>query len=294
MALHRQFGGQLHSSILLNVIIPEELQIPLLDVVLGWCGRRTRRVVLSFNQIKLKKSKLTTSVESENPVPAREMSAYGAIVRPSPSDTPLPSTIWPLASANSNAHGYLTIHHLTLSTARMLPGLIEHLNIAFAKEVEDGFTYPQEGEIGKETFEGYFFAADVLVGIIGATGRPIVEGTELDLDIDGAQAGRTWDDCVAGFYYVSPESSRNLADSLKQDQVKPNYPGRSSHVSVHRFYPSWYLLIDPPTHHADLQRRIRCSAQTPRRGVWLSLVEILRALCSEARISSQRFQPSLC
>jgi len=143
------------------------------------------------------------------------MSAYGAIVRPVSTRAALAATIWQSRSTPQNLYGYLTIHHLTLSDARLLPGLVEYLCAVFAKEVDDGLTYPQEGDIGQEAFEGYFFAADVLVGVVGdgGTARSGEEGAEIGLDINQARAERTWDECIAGFYYV-----------------KPNYPGRSSHI----------------------------------------------------------------
>lgn len=79
-------------------------------------------------------------------------------------------------------------------------------------------TYPQEILQGEtytlEMFENYFFAADVIVGIIGEGEAPGVDGASTPVGIEEARNGRKWEDCVAGVYYV-----------------KPNYPGRSSHVS---------------------------------------------------------------
>jgi hypothetical protein len=72
----------------------------------------------------------------------------------------------------------------------------------FAEEVESGLTYPQEGEMDQPSFENYFFAADVFVGIIGESLRADRAEAEIELDIDTARAGRRWHECVAGFYYV--------------------------------------------------------------------------------------------
>ena len=125
------------------------------------------------------------------------MSAYGDIKAPD-SHTLLATTIWPTKKTGS----YVTIHHLKLSTARQLPGLVEYLNAVFARVVEDGRTYPQEGEMGNEAFEKYFFAADVFLGIVGtsykAEGQNIIDATVEDVHV-----GRPWEECVAGFYYVS-------------------------------------------------------------------------------------------
>lgn len=74
---------------------------------------------------------------------------------------------------------------------------------------------PQEGEMGQPTFEAYFFAADVFVGIFGGllSKECMTEGGDAKMDIDDARATRSWEECVAGYYYI-----------------KPNYPGRSSHI----------------------------------------------------------------
>lgn len=131
------------------------------------------------------------------------MSAYGSIERPELLDT-LPCKLWRLISTppDSPNRDYVTTHHLTRSSAHRLTGLLEHLTVVFADEVDSGLTYPQEGDINQSSFESYFFAADVIVGIIGGTPRADRAEAEIELDIDMARAGRPWDQCVAGFYYV--------------------------------------------------------------------------------------------
>jgi len=102
---------------------------------------------------------------------------------------------------------------LTLDTARTLPGLVDHLRAVFTLDIEAGRTYPQETIDGAGIFEAYFFAADVLVAILRDDDvAPVSEG-EMNIGIDQSRKGRSWKDCVVGFYYV-----------------KPNYPGRSSHI----------------------------------------------------------------
>ncbi|KAG6813516.1 hypothetical protein H0H92_010221 [Tricholoma furcatifolium] len=141
------------------------------------------------------------------------MSAYGPIKRSVTEGKSLPTKLW-ISSSTSSHSNYVTTHHLTISSALQLEGLLDYLSAVFAKEVDDGFTYPQEGEIDRPAFDGYFFSADVIIAIAGETGGQ-QEGKEGDVDIDIliAQAGRPWSECVAGFYYI-----------------KPNYPGRSSHI----------------------------------------------------------------
>lgn len=126
------------------------------------------------------------------------MSAYGTINRPV-SGKLLPTKLWTIDSTLA----YLTTHHITLSSASRLEGLLDYLCSVFAQEVDDGFTYPQEGPIDRLAFDNYFFAADVIVAIVGITGQ--LEGGEGDINVDIATARgpRSWSQCIAGFYYVS-------------------------------------------------------------------------------------------
>ncbi|EPS93049.1 hypothetical protein FOMPIDRAFT_1026643 [Fomitopsis schrenkii] len=149
------------------------------------------------------------------------MSAYGAIVNASRPAGPLPTTRWRLNPTSKFApapNAYLTIHHLTLASARAILGLVEYLHKTFADELERGLTYPQEVLPGEsytlEAFQAYYFAADVLVAVIGrSTDGTMVDGEEMQLGIEEAIKGRALEKCIAGCYYV-----------------KPNYPGRSSHI----------------------------------------------------------------
>lgn len=70
-------------------------------------------------------------------------------------------------------------------------------------------TYPQEilqGEVyTQSTFESYFFAADALVGIVGREdlSEDNPDGSVVQLKIEQARSERTWEECVAGVYYVT-------------------------------------------------------------------------------------------
>ncbi|CAL1711359.1 unnamed protein product [Somion occarium] len=135
------------------------------------------------------------------------MSAYGAINTGRKSKDPLPSTIW---------------HTKTKGSQAVVPqsSLVFYLHESFAEELERGRTYPQEilqGELyAQNAFEAYFFAADVLVAVIGqdvTVPEGKTDGSTIIKTIEEARGGRAWKDCIAGAYYV-----------------KPNYPGRSSHI----------------------------------------------------------------
>ena len=203
------------------------------------------------------------------------MSAYGNIaVTSSPVDL-LPPTSWDLPPPppgkleRTAPFRRLALHHLRLDGARALldPGLLEYTHRIFADEIEAGRTYPQEadatvtttaaaadaaaaagGDLGSQdaavlrvlqgvdaeagahdftytraAYEAYFWAADVFVAI-GVDDAADVVGGGGDLDVEASRRGRKWEDVLVGFYYV-----------------KPNYPGRSSHVSA------FFLHID--MHH---------------------------------------------
>ncbi|KIJ15515.1 hypothetical protein PAXINDRAFT_114666 [Paxillus involutus ATCC 200175] len=125
------------------------------------------------------------------------MSAYGSISRPFRASY-LPPTAW---QSPRDAHVFVTLHHIDQSAINLHPGLFDYLHSTFADEVDKGLTYPQEDVRDPDTFGAYFFGADVFIAITSSG------------DIIGARGGRSWEECVAGFYYV-----------------KPNYPGRSSHI----------------------------------------------------------------
>jgi len=140
---------------------------------------------------------------------------------------PLPSLLYTTTKASNPA--VVSVHHLTLATAPL--DLVALLYAEFASELENGFTYPQLGPMSLDEFKAYFFARDVFVGIRAdprqvqnlnlnlaseSDGLPVrLQGDNAGVpkDVEEARNGRGWSECVLGAYYV-----------------KPNYPGRSSHI----------------------------------------------------------------
>jgi len=176
------------------------------------------------------------------------MSAYGAISHPTrTSPLRLPTTAWPHPRDPTTT---VTLFHLNPSamvdasadTGRnrnSIPELFDHLHAIFADEVEKGLTYPQEDMRDPDAFRAYFFAADVVIAIVGLPGEHGVSESRQDgeqhgdalpvpreVEIDLPHV-RAWDECVVGFYYV-----------------KPNYPGRSSHICNAGF-------VVPPSHRGN-------------------------------------------
>jgi len=160
------------------------------------------------------------------------MSAYGATLLVNKGGPPLLATRWTTTDKGTGSQILIDAYHLTLETASKSPGLVEYLHSVFAQVVEDGKTYPMEVAEGekysRQAFESYFFAADVIVGVLADEGNgtggsvdrrdgvDIVSGADnpfgsLGSSKDGQPPG--WEDIIVGFYYI-----------------KPNYPGRSSHI----------------------------------------------------------------
>ncbi|KAF9103523.1 hypothetical protein BGX27_010544 [Mortierella sp. AM989] len=153
-------------------------------------------------------------------------SAYGAISRPTSGQslsTVLPrhailrnltnangeavhstpnSTLFRIASnkevLDSSSQQY-TLSGATHST------LVEAMHQVFNEEVERGDTYPQEFQLDATQFENYFFSGDSFVLIKGHYQQ--ATDVELRKDIND------WMKDLLGFFYI-----------------KPNFPGRCSHI----------------------------------------------------------------
>jgi hypothetical protein len=135
------------------------------------------------------------------------MSAYGAISRAQRTSY-LPSTIWGSPREEFEGGSFVTIHHIDRFVEHTQTGLFNYLHSIFANEVDKGLTYPQEDIHDPEAFRAYFFGGDVLVAITGSGDSPAIKSDrhgvrEIELGLDAARDGRTWEACVAGFYYVS-------------------------------------------------------------------------------------------
>ena len=82
------------------------------------------------------------------------------------------------------------------------PALLQYLCVLFNTEIEKGDTYPLTDTLSVEQFGNYWFANFGAVMLLGDVESDI----ELSLQGDWSKA------CLGGFY------------------IKPNYPGRSSHI----------------------------------------------------------------
>ncbi|OKL55608.1 hypothetical protein UA08_09035 [Talaromyces atroroseus] len=100
----------------------------------------------------------------------------------------------------------ITLHPITPTAAKSLPArLVEYLHAEFCAEIERGCTYPMEDAIALERFREYWFGTFAVVVLKGA----LEQSTRL---LQG-QGQVNWEEVCMGTFYI-----------------KPNYPGRCSHV----------------------------------------------------------------
>ncbi|CUA71698.1 hypothetical protein RSOLAG22IIIB_04744 [Rhizoctonia solani] len=124
------------------------------------------------------------------------MSAYGTIATPSNrSKEQLRTLSYVIQNKPENS---ILVVHLTKETAP--EDLVGLLHKEFGEELERGQTYPQEGPMDRAAFEAYFFAADAFVGVIIPSEETAAFQNE---NIERVRAGRSWDECIVGSYYVS-------------------------------------------------------------------------------------------
>lgn len=161
--------------------------------------------------------------------------AYGYVPRPAGSD---PSTLRPRVYALPqraqteerqavvivpfNAEGVDQASYSGNKALRPPKALIEYLAEVFNGELERGVTYPQRGPMDLAEFEGYFLGYDLLIGFFPSA-QQVTSVTTTSIPEDGVEvsdvstlpdlANLDYATEVAGFYYI-----------------KPNYPGRSSHL----------------------------------------------------------------
>lgn len=103
--------------------------------------------------------------------------------------------------------------------------LVEAMRTSFNETLVEGSTYPFRDPMDQEAFLNYYCGYEIVVGVlVKAPGNPYRDGDTVSLaEVLGAASDVTrhdllrdavaWPKQLGGFYYV-----------------KPNYPGRSSHI----------------------------------------------------------------
>lgn len=125
----------------------------------------------------------------------------GAQPYPDPNNPVLPVGVRPRQVVLRDRQTVATVVPFA-SRDQVPPSLLEYLSNQFAKEIEGGDTYPMIEPMPLEKFSAYWvqnFAAIMLLGSIESADQ-VVEGKDWSKE------------CLGSFY------------------IKPNYPGRSSHV----------------------------------------------------------------
>ncbi|KAI1073998.1 hypothetical protein F5B20DRAFT_565183 [Whalleya microplaca] len=126
----------------------------------------------------------------------------GAAPYPDPSNPELPPSIVPRQVTLRDRQTIATLIPF-ISRDQVPPSLLAYLSDQFAKEVEGGDTYPMIEPMPLEKFSAYWFQNFAGIMLLGQIDRP-----------EDVVEGKDWSkECLGSFY------------------IKPNYPGRSSHVS---------------------------------------------------------------
>ncbi|OMH86366.1 L-azetidine-2-carboxylic acid acetyltransferase [Zancudomyces culisetae] len=99
-----------------------------------------------------------------------------------------------------NTEEYQKFVEKSTITLKGRPNLLNHLTSLLDKVIEDGDTYPHEHEMGVDGFKSYFLSGEAFV----------LFNEHTDFWVDTIE---NWNENVMGLFYV-----------------KPNYPGRCSHV----------------------------------------------------------------
>lgn len=124
---------------------------------------------------------------------------------PTASNPQIPSSIFPKTVTLRDRVTIATLIPF-FSPDSVPPRLLSYLSECFNKEIEDGNTYPMQNPVPLETFGPYWFGNFGAVMVLGDIGG-IEAATEMERN------GADWNKLCLGSFYV-----------------KPNYPGRSSHV----------------------------------------------------------------
>ena len=156
----------------------------------------------------------------EDPASPPIMRASGPLPYPIPGSTHIPPTIFPKRVVLRDRVTPASL--LPFCTAQAIPPrLIAYLTAQLNLEVEKGDTYPMITNFDVQSFGKYWFQGFGAVMLLGEVGAPdMLNGSGGDWEDDVArdlqnmeQSGVRWEDVCLGSFYV-----------------KPNYPGRSSHV----------------------------------------------------------------
>ncbi|KAJ5595058.1 uncharacterized protein N7459_001266 [Penicillium hispanicum] len=98
----------------------------------------------------------------------------------------------------------VTLYPVTNGPASIPQDLIKFLHAEFSAEIERGATYPMEQPMGLQQFAEYWFGTFAVIAVLDEEDAAAGEGLK---------EGREWEKVCLGTFYI-----------------KPNYPGRCSHI----------------------------------------------------------------
>ncbi|KAK8875010.1 acetyltransferase [Apiospora arundinis] len=125
----------------------------------------------------------------------------GALPYPDPNNPALPTDVRPRQVTLRDRQTVATIVPF-VSKDQVPPTLLKYLSDQLAKEIEGGDTYPMIDPMPCEKFSSYWFQNFAAIMLLGDISSP-----------EDVIEGKDWSkECLGSFY------------------IKPNYPGRSSHV----------------------------------------------------------------
>ncbi|CAF3938842.1 unnamed protein product [Rotaria sp. Silwood2] len=139
-------------------------------------------------------------------------SAYGKIDRPKEYNSSKLESLLPIEST-TKSNQLVSVHSLTtiLQQLEDESKLISYLQSLLNKEIEAGNTYPQKFPLNLSEFKNYFLSGDAFI--------VINSGKTLSIDFSN-----NLEKTILGTFYI-----------------KPNFPGRCSHVIIEF---SYFNLMD--------------------------------------------------
>ncbi|RAK97422.1 GNAT family N-acetyltransferase, partial [Aspergillus ibericus CBS 121593] len=121
-----------------------------------------------------------------------------------------PSSLLPPIPSTLRDGTKITLYPITTGPSTLPHSLTTYLHEQFSLEIEKGCTYPMESPMEYELYRNYWFGTFAVVAVVDEEEHP---------GEDGLREGRNWEECCLGTFYV-----------------KPNYPGRCSHVCNAGFF----------------------------------------------------------
>ncbi|CAG8458088.1 294_t:CDS:2 [Funneliformis caledonium] len=131
-------------------------------------------------------------------------SAYGKILKSTSTTSTSLSSILPITTTLQTINTTVTILPLDIHSSNDFTTLISHMHNVFNEIIKEGNTYPQEFPFSLDEFINYFLSYDAFIAL---------KDDVKELDKIMVNENIVWDDKLLGMFYI-----------------KPNYPGRCSHI----------------------------------------------------------------